>query len=95
MSDAGRDHFAPAGVPGHEMRLDQAGGDTDLRFDEPAVELDRHAPSLGPAEIDMGRIVTRKMIDHPDLVDDPGIADDPSRAPHLRSDGAARWRSAP
>ena len=77
MSDARSNNLAPAGVARHEMRLDQAGGDADLRLDEAAIELDRHAPSLGPAEIDVGRIVAREMIDHPDLVKNPGITDNP------------------
>ena len=43
VRDAGRDHLAPARVAGHEVRLDEAGGDAQVRLDEAAVELDRRA----------------------------------------------------
>ena len=43
MRDAGRHHLAAARPAGHEMRLDQAGGDAQVGLDEAAVELHRRA----------------------------------------------------
>ena len=40
VGDAGRDHLAPARPAGHEVRLDQAGGDPQLRLHQAAVEPD-------------------------------------------------------
>ena len=51
---AGRDHLAAARVPGHEMRLHQAGDDLQVGLHEAAVELDHRAgaawcrPEHGP-----------------------------------------------
>src|SRR5205814_33720 len=41
--DAGTDHLPPAGVPGHQVRLDQPGGDLQVGPDVAAVEPDGHA----------------------------------------------------
>ena len=75
VGDAGRDHLAAAGVARHEMRLDQAGRDPQVRLDEAPVELDRRAPGRRRAEIDMRRIVTREVVLDPDRLQDPGVAD--------------------
>ena len=75
VGNAGRDDLAPAGVAGHEVRLDQAGGDPHLRLDEAPVELHRHAAPRGPPEIDMGGIVAREMVFDPHGGEHPGIAD--------------------
>ncbi len=75
MGDARRDDLAPAGPAGHEMRLDQAGGDPQIRLDETAVELDRRAARRGEAEIDMIGFVARVMVLDSDPLHDPRIAD--------------------
>ena len=49
----GSHHLAAARPAGHEMRLDKAGGDAQIRFDEAAVDSDRRAARGGDAEIDM------------------------------------------
>ncbi len=51
--DAGRHHLAAAGPAGHEMRLDQAGGDAQIGLDEAPVDADRRAACCGRAEIDV------------------------------------------
>ena len=74
--DARRDDLAPARPAGHEMRLDQAGGDAQIRLDEPAVELDRRAPVRGEAEIDVIGVVARIMVLDPNPLHHPGVADE-------------------
>ena len=39
------------------MRLDQPGGDAQVRLDEQPVELDGCGPGAGEAEVDMGGLV--------------------------------------
>ena len=75
VGDARRDHLAAAGPAGHEMRLDQAGRDTQIRFDEAAVELDRRAARRRDAEIDMIGVVPRIMVLDANPLHDPGVAD--------------------
>src|SRR5207245_7025601 len=41
--DAWADDLAAAAVAGHEMRLDQSGGDLQISADVAAIEIDRHA----------------------------------------------------
>ena len=74
VGDARRDDLAAAGPAGHEMRLDQAGGDAQIRFDEAAVELDRRSARRGDAEIDMIGVVARIMVLDANLLHDPGVA---------------------
>ena len=68
--------FLPARVAGHEVRLDETGGDAQLRLDEAAVELHRRAPPGGHAEIDVRRVVPREVILDAHRVEHPGVADD-------------------
>ena len=75
MRHARRDHLAAAGPAGHEVRLDQAGGDAQLRLHEAAVEPDRRAARRGAPEIDMHRFVAREMVLDPHVGHHPGIAD--------------------
>ena len=74
VGDAGRDDLAAAGPAGHEMRLDQAGRDAQIRFDEAAVELDRRPARRGEAEIDMIGVVARVVVLDANPLHDPGIA---------------------
>ena len=76
MGDAGRDDLAPAGPAGHEMRLDQAGGDAQVGLDEAAVDLHRRAARRGAAEVDVVLVVARIMVLDPDVRQHPGIADE-------------------
>jgi hypothetical protein len=69
------DDLAPAGVAGHEMRLDQAGGDPHLRLDEAPVELHRNPAPLGPPEIDMGCIIAGEVVLDPHRAEYPRVAD--------------------
>ena len=73
--DAGRDHLAAAGPAGHEMRLDQPGGDAQIGLDEAAVDADRRAARRGRAEIDMVLRVAGEMVVDPHGLQHPGIAD--------------------
>jgi hypothetical protein len=74
MGDAGCDDLAPAGPAGHEMRLDQAGGDPEIGFGKQPVDLDRRVARRRMAEIDMGGIVAGEMVLDPDIFQHPGIA---------------------
>ena len=65
--DARRHHLAAARPAGHEMRLDQAGGDAQVRLDEAAVEPDRRAARGGEAEIDMVLVVAGEVVLDPDI----------------------------
>ena len=74
VGDAGRDDLATAGPAGHEMRLDQAGGDAQIRFDEAAIELDRRSARRGDAEIDVIGVVARIVVLDSNPRHDPGVA---------------------
>ena len=74
VGDAGGDHLAPARPARHEMRLDQAGDDAQVRVDEAPVDLDRSA-ARGRPEIDVIGIVAREVVFHPHRGEHPGVAD--------------------
>ena len=74
VRDARRDDLPAARVAGHEMRLDEPGGDADVRFDEAPVELHRRAPPRRDAEIDVRRIVPREVVLDAHGVEHPRIA---------------------
>ena len=76
VRDSRRDDLPAARVARHEMRLDEPGRDAHFRLDEAPVELDRRAPHRRHAEIDMGRVVARKVILDAHRVEHPRIADD-------------------
>ena len=78
VCDPRRHHLAPPGVPRHEVRLHQPGGDAHVRLHEPPIQLHRHPPIRRDAEIHMRRIVPRIVIRHRHMVQHPRIAD------HLR-----------
>ena len=65
VGDARGDHLAPSGVPRHEVGLDQAGHDLQVRLDETPVDPDRDAPGRLP-EIDVGFRVPREVVLDPD-----------------------------
>ncbi len=75
MGDAGSHHLASARPAGHEMRLDQAGRDTQVGLDEAPVDADRRRARGGHAEVDMRRIVPREMILDTDIPKYPVVAD--------------------
>ena len=74
VGDAGRDDLATAGPAGHEMRLDQAGRDAQIGFDEAAIELDRRSALRGDAEIDVIGVVARIVVLDSNPRHDPGVA---------------------
>ena len=74
--DAGRHHFAAAGPAGHEVRLDEAGGDAQIGLDEDPVDADRRAARRGRSQIDMIVRVARVMVQHANVRHHPRIADD-------------------
>ena len=74
--DAGCDHLAAAGPAGHEMRLDQAGGDAQIGIDKNPVDADRGAAGGGRAQINMVVGVARVVIQHAHVRHHPRIADD-------------------
>ena len=74
VGDAWRDDLAAARPAGHEMRFDQTGGDTQIRLDEAAVELDRRSTRRGDAEIDMIGVVARIMVLNSNPLHDPRVA---------------------
>ena len=75
VGNAGRDHFASAGIAGHEVGLDEAGGDLQVGLEETAVEFHRCAAGAGRAEVEAIRVVAREMIFHSDMRQHPRIAD--------------------
>ena len=74
MRHARCDHLPAAGPAGHEVRLDQTGGDAQLRLHETAVDPDRRAARRGAPEIDMHRVVARVMVLDPHVGHHPRIA---------------------
>ncbi len=56
------------------MRLDEAGGDAQVRLHEAAVELDRRSPRPGAAEIEVGLLVARVVILDAHVLQNPGVA---------------------
>ena len=73
--DARSHHLAATRPAGHEMRLDKAGGDAEIRLDEAAVDPDRRAARGGEAEIHMVLVAQREVVFDPDIVQHPRIAD--------------------
>ena len=74
MGDAGREHFAPARPAGHEMRLDEPGGDTQIGIHKALVERD-HSTSSRLAERHMRRVGAGDMVFDVEVLHHPGIAD--------------------
>ena len=73
MRHARCDHLPAAGPTGHEVRLDQTGGDAQLRLHETAVEPDWRAARRGAPEIDMHCLVSRVMVFDPHVGHHPRI----------------------
>ena len=73
--DAGGHHLAAARPAGHEVRLDQAGGDAEVGFDETAVDPDRRPARRGHAQIHMVLVAHREVVFHPDIIEHPRVAD--------------------
>jgi len=65
------DCFAPTGVTGILMRLDDTGGDDEVRFDHGAMQLDRHATG-GVAQVHLDRRILGLIVDHVVTLDDAG-----------------------
>jgi hypothetical protein len=57
------------------MRLDKAGSDPKIGFDEAAVNPDRRAARSGEAKIHMVLVAQGEVVFDPDIVQHPGIAD--------------------
>ena len=70
----GRDHLAPAGPAGHEMRLHQAGRDAQVGLDEAPVEPHRRPPP-GRAEKHVIVVGAGEMVGDVHRLQHPGIAD--------------------
>ena len=70
--DARRHHLAAPRPAGHEMRLDKAGGDAQIRLDEAAVDPDRRAARGGEAEVHMVLVAQGEVVLDPDIVQHPG-----------------------
>ncbi len=76
VGDSRCDDLPAARVAGHEMRLDEPGGDPQLGLDEAAIELDRRAPSGGHTQVDVRRVVARVVILDAHRLLHPGVAED-------------------
>ena len=81
MRHARRQEFAPAGIPGHKMWLDQTNHNAQISFNQPAVQTYRSA-ARGFSERDMILIVSGRMVHHAHRAQHP-VAADYSR--HLRT----------
>ena len=75
MRDAGRHDLAAAGPAGHEMRLDETGGDADVGLHEPAVDADGNATRRRLAQHYVIRVVARVVVHHRDVLQHPRVAD--------------------
>ena len=93
VGDAGSDDLASPRIAGHEVRLDESGGDPDSGLDEAPVEENRSSPT-GPAEVDVVMVVARVVVDHLHALEHPrGLPPTRPARPPDWADGD-RWRRA-
>ena len=95
VRDARRDDLPASRVAGHEMRLDEPGGDAHFRLDEAPVELHRRAPPGRHAEIDVRRVVPREVVLDAAPCRTPTDRRPLRPVPRPRSADGGRWRRAP
>lgn len=55
-SEPGADRLAPAGISGHEVRLDEAGHDPEIAFEKEAIDLDRKSAARASEGDVRGRV---------------------------------------
>ena len=76
VSNPRGDDLTTTGVPRHEMRLDQAGGDLEIGVHEQRVQRDWNIVRRGSPEMHLGRVIARIVVTHPHCFQHPRIADE-------------------